>query len=85
MNILKKYANLLTDYCLDIQRGESLFINSSTLAEPLVSEVYEASIKAGAHVEVNLTMAGQAKTFLDHARSKHTFSDGAKAHFRINV
>lgn len=67
MNILKKYANLLTHYCLDIQKGESLFINSSTLAEPLVSEVYEACIKAGAHVEISLAMAGQAKTFLDHA------------------
>lgn len=67
MTILEKYAKLLVGYCLDIQKGEKLYIASSTCAEPLVIEVYKEAIKAGAHVEVSLLMAEQSKIFLDHA------------------
>jgi aminopeptidase len=48
--ILSKYAHLLVNYCLEIQEGEKLFIQTSTLAEPLVREVYREALKAGASV-----------------------------------
>ena len=34
--ILKKYAELLVDYCLEIQKNDRLFIMTTILAEPLV-------------------------------------------------
>lgn len=52
--MLEKYANLLVHYCLDMQPGERFYLRSTTLAEPLVREVYRAAVKAGAHVEVDL-------------------------------
>ena len=51
MSILKKYAKLLIHYCLELQRGERLFIRTTMLAEPLLREVYREAIMLGAIVE----------------------------------
>jgi aminopeptidase len=48
--ILSKYAHLLVNYCLEIKEGEKLFIQTTTLAEPLVREVYREALWAGASV-----------------------------------
>jgi len=39
-SVLEKYAYLLVNYCVDLQPGEKLFVQSTTLAEPLIREVY---------------------------------------------
>ena len=65
--ILKNYANLLVNYCLEIQDGDKLFVNSTTLAEPLVREVYRAAIRAGATVDVNLSFREQHRIFLEES------------------
>lgn len=52
--MLPKYADLLVNYCLEIKPGDRLLVKSTTLAEPLVREVYRAAVKAGALVEVEL-------------------------------
>lgn len=62
-SLLEKYANLLVHYCLDIQPGNRLFIRSTTLAEPLVREVYRLALRAGAHVEVDLGFREQNRIF----------------------
>lgn len=67
MEILKKYAILLTDYCLDLQKGDKVFIASTTLAEPLVREVYREAVKRGAYPEVDLAFRGKNRIFLEHA------------------
>jgi len=67
MNILNKYAQLLVNYCLELKSGQQVFISSTTLAEPLVREVYREAIKVGAHPEVNLSFEGISKIFLDNA------------------
>ncbi len=68
--ILAKYANLLVNYCLEIKPGERLLIQSSTLAEPLVREVYRAAIRAGGHVEVNLAFREKGRIFLAEAQEE---------------
>ena len=65
--ILKKYANLLVNYCVSLKPQEKLLISSTTLAEPLVREVYRAAIQAGANVEVILEMREQERIFIDEA------------------
>lgn len=65
--ILEKYADLLVHYCLDIQEGERLYIQSSTLAEPLVREVYRLAVRAGAIVEVDLEFREKYRVFLKEA------------------
>lgn len=65
--ILKKYANLLINYCLEIKKGDRLYLKSTTLAEPLVREVYREALKAGGSVVVNLGFREQSKIFMEYA------------------
>ena len=67
---LHKYANLLVNYCLDIKRGDQLYIKTTTLAEPLVREVYRAAVRAGATVEVSMEFREQSRIFLQEAKGK---------------
>ncbi len=52
--ILPKYANLLVHYCMELKPGDRLYLNSTTLAEPLIREVYRAALQAGAAVDVDM-------------------------------
>ncbi|MBS1248722.1 MAG: Aminopeptidase 2 [Chloroflexi bacterium] len=51
---IKKLANLLVNYSVEIQPGEWVLIRGSMLAEPLISEVYRAVLEAGGHPTVRL-------------------------------
>ena len=64
MDILKKYANLLVHYCLSIKEGDRFYLKSTTLAEPLVREVYREATRAGAIVEVNLDFREKGRILL---------------------
>ncbi len=66
-HIYKKYAQLLIDYCLFIKPNDKLFINTSILAEPLVKEVYRYGLKAGAHIDINMSFADQNRIFYEEA------------------
>ena len=63
----QKYANLLLDYCLEVKEGQKLFIKSSTLAEPLLRELYREGVQRGAHVVIDMSFRGQNKIFMDNA------------------
>ncbi|MBP7274098.1 MAG: aminopeptidase [Saprospiraceae bacterium] len=65
MTILQKYAQLLVNYCLELQKNETLFIQTTILAEPLVNEVFRAATQAGAFVEINFQLDGQETITLD--------------------
>ena len=63
----RKYAKLLLDYCLEIKSGQSLYIKSTTLAEPLIRELFREGTRLGANVVVDMSFEGQNKIFLDNA------------------
>lgn len=65
--ILKKYAYLLVHYCLELKKGEKLYITTSTLAESLLKEVYREAVRVGAHVEYQMTFSEQQKIFIGEA------------------
>ncbi len=65
--ILKKYADLLVNYCVELQPGEKLYVRSSTLAEPLIREVFRSATKAGGHVEIDLDFREKNRIFLSEA------------------
>lgn len=67
MDVLKKYAALLVNYCLEVKEGEKLYINTSTLAEPLVREVFREATRQGAHVHTNFSFMGQNRIFMEEA------------------
>ncbi|MEM1320694.1 MAG: aminopeptidase [Bacteroidota bacterium] len=66
--ILAKYAHLLVNYCLDIKAGDRLYVKSTTLAEPLVREVYRHALKVGANVEVKMDFREQGRIFFQEAQ-----------------
>jgi len=66
--IYSKYAKLLVDYCLEISKGDRMFIQSTTLAEPLVREVYRLAIRKGAFVVVDLEWREQVSIFYKEAQ-----------------
>ena len=66
--LLTKYAQLLVQYCLDIQEGDRLFIRTSTLAEPLLREVYREAIRAGARtIEYDMSFQGRGRSLIQEA------------------
>ncbi len=69
MDILKKYAKLLVDYCVSLKPGEKLYIKSTTLAEPLVKEVYRYALSKGGIVEYDLDFQGKNKIFYQEANN----------------
>ena len=62
-SILAKYARLLVNYCLEIQAGERLYLRTTTLAQPLVKEVYREVIRQGGHVEVEFDFREKSRLF----------------------
>ncbi|MBK8968413.1 MAG: aminopeptidase [Lewinellaceae bacterium] len=67
---LQKYAALLTHYCLRVTPGDKVFISTTTLAEPLVREVYREALAAGAAlVECDLAFRERERIFLENASS----------------
>ncbi len=67
MDILSRYAQLLVHYCLELKRGEKLYITTTTLAEPLVREVLREATRVGAHVEYNLTIREHSRISINEA------------------
>lgn len=55
---LNAYAHLLVNYCVSLQPGERLFVNSTTLAAPLIKEIRREVLKAGGHLEYALSVPG---------------------------
>ncbi len=66
-SILKKYADLLVNYCVELQPNEKVLIKSTTLAEPLVREVYRSALMAGGSPIVDMEFESQQRIFLEHA------------------
>jgi aminopeptidase len=46
---ISRWAKTLVGYCLEMQPGQSLIINATPAAEPLVAEVYRETLRAGGH------------------------------------
>lgn len=65
--ILKKYATLLVEYCLDVQANEKVYVKSSSLAEELLKYVHDAILMRGGHPYINMSIKGTDVSFYDHA------------------
>ncbi|MEA2212510.1 MAG: aminopeptidase [Solirubrobacteraceae bacterium] len=65
------FAALLCDWCLDVQPGARVSIESTTLAEPLAVALHAAILDRDAWPYVRLTPAGLGGDFYRHARERH--------------
>ena len=65
--MLQRYAQLLTHYCLGVQPGDKVYISTTMLAEPLLREVYKAALEAGARcVDYDLSFGERERILLKH-------------------
>jgi aminopeptidase len=51
---MKKLADVLVNYSIQVQPGDWVYINSSIVALPLLKEVYQGVLKAGGNPTVNI-------------------------------
>lgn len=49
---IEKYATLLINYCMELKAGERLLVSTTTLAEPLVNELYRQCLQGGIVMDV---------------------------------
>ncbi|GGR06237.1 aminopeptidase [Deinococcus ruber] len=59
----EQHALLLTDYCLGVQPGERILVQTSTLALPLVEQLYRLLLKRGAVPLIRLEYPSQSDDF----------------------
>jgi aminopeptidase len=46
---ISRWAKTLVGYCLEVRPGQTVLINATPVAEPLVAEVYREVLRAGGH------------------------------------
>lgn len=66
--MLRKYADLLLHYCLQVKEGQRLFVSSTFLAEPLLLEIHREASKSGVAVEYDLGFRDKAKVYWQEAK-----------------
>ncbi len=69
-SMLAKYAKLLVHYCVELKEGERLFVSTTTLAEPLVREIWREALKVGAIVEVDLSFREKGRILYEEANER---------------
>lgn len=90
MRIEQKYASLLVNYCLSIKQGDSVFINSTYLAKPLIDAVVQEIYNVGGKVAVSIEYSGRytpVKDGFDFYLTIHApcaVSDGFPAQINMN-
>ena len=66
-DLIARWADLLVDYCLRVEPGETILIGSELEARPLVEACCKAVVLRGAHPLVRLELPGLTEFFLEHA------------------
>jgi aminopeptidase len=68
---IKKLAQVLVHYSLELQPGEEFCLNTSPLAEELSLAVYKEAISTGAHISVLNSLPGAEEIFYKYAGETH--------------
>ena len=67
IQIHKKYAQLLVNYCLEVKRDDKVYVKSSWLAEPLLQEMIKEICIAGGHPVLNVGIQEYDKIMLENS------------------
>jgi aminopeptidase len=66
-DVIARWADLLVDYCLKVERGETIALGAEVLGRPLVEACYKAIVKRGGHPLVRLDLPGLHEFFIQEA------------------
>ena len=61
---MSRWAKTLVNYCLDVKSGDTVQINATPVAEPLIAEVYREVLRAGGHPIPAIRVPGLIETLL---------------------
>jgi aminopeptidase len=71
----ERFAALLCDWCLEVQPGARVLVESTTLAEPLAVALHRAILERDAWPFVRLTPPSLAADFYRYGGERHTSQD----------
>lgn len=66
-DFVARWANLLVDYCLRVEPGETILIGAELPAQPLIEACFRAVVDRGAHPIVRVDLPGLAEYFARRA------------------
>lgn len=64
---IKQFAKILVDYSINVKKGENIMIDTASLAEDLVLELYKKIIQKGAYPITNIGLPGMNKIYFENA------------------
>jgi len=65
---LTKLASLLVNYSVEVKETEKIIIGGTTASEPLLKEIYQETLRAGAHSRVHIQFQDQDYLFYSLAQ-----------------
>ncbi len=80
-----KLAEVLVDYCLEVEKGDLVQINSTPIAAPLLREVYRRALAAGGHPFMRLSLPGLDEIFYSEAKKHQLTHVSPLAEFTIDT
>jgi aminopeptidase len=70
-SFVAKFARLLVGYSITAQKGETIAVDGPSVAEPLLSAVYEELLRAGAYPLLRMTPGSAVQAFFELAHDHH--------------
>lgn len=64
---IEALSRVIVEYSVGVKPGDKVVINGSTLAEPLLKEIYARILQAGGHPFMMLSLPGVEETFFKYA------------------
>lgn len=68
---IEKFAKLLVGFSIYAKKGETISVDGTSAAEPLIEAVYEELLRAGAYPFVRMAPADSVLGFFSNARDHH--------------
>jgi aminopeptidase len=65
-----KMAQVLVNYSLEVKPGETVYVWSTTLAQPLMLEIYREVLKAGGNAFLRADLPGAMEMYYQYAEGK---------------
>ena len=66
-DVIARWADLLVNYCLKVEPGETIALSAEVLGRPLVEACYKAIVRRGGHPLVRLELPGLHEFFIQEA------------------
>jgi aminopeptidase len=67
---IEKYANVILDYCIKLKKDQLICLRGSSLAEPLMLELYKAALLKGAHPFTRVLLQGLEEIYFKYSSEK---------------